>query len=339
MPKDAILPKRRRIAPSKGLVFISHDSRDHAIAEAFENLLRDASGGSLKTFRSSDKKGYSGIAFGAEWYTTLMERLGRATDVVALITPNSVDRPWILYEVGVARGRTGVTAFGVAIAVPFEQVGGPFAQFQNSSDDEESLTKLVMQLMARVPEASPRLEAIRLHVNNFRAIAVKHFREKQVAVVPVAVVPPPASTVLFEEVKAMFRVVADQLSILNRRVPDALSEMARAAEDVSPPAPAWAKDIDDLIDDLRLARTAERRLSLWKKLLAIISLRSSAHPQSLVAIRDAVRVNNRLAIKAGVAELRQVVKDQRRGASADKNEAYLYDTLRRLADVAEGWSH
>ena len=36
------------------LVFISHDSRDADLAEAFANLLSDASGGVLKSFRSSD---------------------------------------------------------------------------------------------------------------------------------------------------------------------------------------------------------------------------------------------------------------------------------------------
>src|SRR5690349_16075614 len=110
---------RRRTDPEthRSLIFISHDSRDSALAEAFANLLSDASGGVLKTFRSSDRKGFSGIAFGAEWYATVMARLAEATDVVALITKNSVNRPWILYEVGVARGRSDVPAFGVVFGL------------------------------------------------------------------------------------------------------------------------------------------------------------------------------------------------------------------------------
>jgi hypothetical protein len=46
---------------SKPLVFISHDSRDAELAMAFENLLTDASGGNLKSFRSSDKTGKAGM--------------------------------------------------------------------------------------------------------------------------------------------------------------------------------------------------------------------------------------------------------------------------------------
>jgi len=38
------------------LVLISHDTRDAELAEKFSNLLKSASAGGLKSFRSSDKK-------------------------------------------------------------------------------------------------------------------------------------------------------------------------------------------------------------------------------------------------------------------------------------------
>jgi hypothetical protein len=197
------------------LIFLSHDSRDGALAETFENLLTDASGGVLKTFLSSDRKGTSGIEFGAEWYTTIMHKLGEATDVVALLTRNSLGRPWILYEVGVARGRLATPAFGVAFGVSLAQITGPFSQFQNSGDDEDSLTKLVLQLIRRNPEATPREEAVR------RQVAA--FRERIPASPPESAAgrerathegETPAVAKLFEEVKVMFRELP--ASILQR---------------------------------------------------------------------------------------------------------------------------
>src|SRR6266478_8684174 len=75
------------LVPSiKALVFISHDSRDAELAEMFGNLLSDVSGGILKSFRSSDRKGTAGIEFGQEWYRAIMQKLDDATDVVALLT-------------------------------------------------------------------------------------------------------------------------------------------------------------------------------------------------------------------------------------------------------------
>ncbi len=73
-PHEAGLTSRQ-----KPLVFISHDSRDADLAETFDNLLTDASGGMLKSFRSSDRKGTAGIEFGAEWYKAIMEKLDSAT--------------------------------------------------------------------------------------------------------------------------------------------------------------------------------------------------------------------------------------------------------------------
>jgi hypothetical protein len=161
---DSAIPAPRT-AP---LVFISHDTRDADLAEAFGNLLTDASGGMLQSFRSSDRRGTAGIEFGAEWYKAIMTSLDQATDVVALLTPYSLNRPWILYESGVAKGKLNTTVLGVAIGVKLENANiGPFAQFQNCGEDVESLTKLVLQLIKRNPSAVPREEAVKRQVEAF----------------------------------------------------------------------------------------------------------------------------------------------------------------------------
>lgn len=195
---------------SRALVFISHDSRDADLAEAFANLLSDVSAGTLKSFRSSDKKGSSGIEFGTEWYKAIMSQLGDATDVVALLTQHSTGRPWILYEAGVAKGKLDTNVLGVALGVPLEQVStGPFGQFQNCGDDEDSLTKLVIQLLQRNPDASPREEAVRMQVRIFLESTKKLISTKS----------KPATTAtdesnvakLFEEVKVMVRELPERV--------------------------------------------------------------------------------------------------------------------------------
>ena len=78
-----------------------------------------------------------------------MSKLESASDVVCLLTQRSLDRPWILYEAGVAKGKLGTPVFGVALGIPLNRANaGPFAQFQNCDDKEESLTKLVLQPVA-----------------------------------------------------------------------------------------------------------------------------------------------------------------------------------------------
>src|SRR4051794_10400678 len=152
------------------LVFISHDSRDADLAEAFSKFLKSVSAGMIKTFRSSDKKGTDGIDFGDEWYKRLMAKLQTTSDVVCLFTERSLDRPWILFEAGVAKGKLNTPVVGVALGVPLNRVSaGPFYQFQNMDDSEADLIKLVNQLAKRVPGLDLDADVVKAQVIAFKA--------------------------------------------------------------------------------------------------------------------------------------------------------------------------
>jgi hypothetical protein len=151
-------------------VFISHDARDAELAEAFSKLLKSVSAGMIKTFRSSDKKGTEGIDFGEEWYNRLMAQLQSTSDVVCLFTERSLDRPWILFEAGVAKGKLNTPVLGVALGVPLSRVSaGPFYQFMNMDDSESDLTKLVKQLARRVPSLELDDDVVKSQVAAFKA--------------------------------------------------------------------------------------------------------------------------------------------------------------------------
>lgn len=151
------------------LVFISHDARDAELAEAFSKLLKSVSAGMIKTFRSSDKKGTEGIDFGDEWYKRLMAMLQSTSDVVCLFTERSLERPWILFEAGVAKGKLNTPVVGVALGVPLSRVSaGPFYQFQNMDDSEADLTKLVHQLARRVPSLELDSDVVKVQVGAFK---------------------------------------------------------------------------------------------------------------------------------------------------------------------------
>ena len=67
---------KKEITKSDGaLVFISHDTRDAKLAEAFSALLKSVSAGVLKSFRTSDKKGNQGIEYGVEWYPEIIRNI------------------------------------------------------------------------------------------------------------------------------------------------------------------------------------------------------------------------------------------------------------------------
>lgn len=141
---------------SNPLIFISHDTRDAELAEEFSNLLKSASAGALKSFVSSDKKGTRGIEYGLEWYPAIMDKIDEAAEVVCLLTQRSVERPWILYEAGVAKGKLGKKVIGIALGIQHSVAfTGPFAQFQNNDGSVDAITKLVIDLVKKVPGLAP----------------------------------------------------------------------------------------------------------------------------------------------------------------------------------------
>jgi TIR domain len=217
-PQTVVAPalEAKLVATENPLVFISHDSRDADLAEAFGNLLTDASGGILKSFRSSDRKGTAGIEYGQEWYRAIMQKLDDATDVVALLTTHSVNRPWILYEAGVAKGKLSANdrVLGIALGVTLEEAAtGPFAQFQNSPDEEDAITGLVLQLIRRHPQAAPREEAVRRQVQAFRqaVAALLKDRKKEPSHVT-ARVDETSVAKFFEEIKVLVKDMPDRVA-------------------------------------------------------------------------------------------------------------------------------
>jgi len=91
-----------------------------------------------------------------------MKHLEIASDVVCLLTSRSLDRPWIAYEAGVAKGKLNTPVYGLALGLePGRANVGPFAQLKNCDDKEESLTRLVLKLLSRIPESEPDPDAVR----------------------------------------------------------------------------------------------------------------------------------------------------------------------------------
>ncbi len=197
-------------AVSTPLVFISHDSRDSELAEAFSKLLSSVSAGMLKSFRSSDKRGTEGIEYGVEWYPEVMSKIDSASDVVCLLTPRSLERPWILYEAGVAKGKMNTPVYGVALGISLAIAStGPFAQFQNCGDDADSLTKLVLQLMCRISGAEPDKDTVKMQVEAFRAksnsLTAGLAKQSKPNAQTNEEIEGSSVAKLFEEVKVMFR--------------------------------------------------------------------------------------------------------------------------------------
>jgi len=226
-PKTTDIVERLNTPPTP-LIFISHDSRDAELAEAFSKLLSSVSAGVLKSFRSSDSKGSQGIEYGSEWYPALMGKLSAASDIVCLLTPRSLDRPWILFEAGVAKGKLNTPVHGIALGIPLGRAHtGPFAQFHNCEDNEDALTKLVIQLLERIPNSEPDRDAIQMQVKSFKQKVteiLKKLGDAKDSKIDKAAVDETSVAKLFEEIKIMFQ---DLPSRVESRLSDSIDPIRR----------------------------------------------------------------------------------------------------------------
>ena len=155
-----------------------------------------------------------------EWYPEPMKQLDSACDVVCLLTERSLGRPWLLYEAGVARGKLNIPVHGLALGVPLAKASaGPFAQFQNCDDDADSITKLVEQLIRRLPNAEPDHDTVKTQVESFRTRVDTILDEQHSESDDDALEHDEASTAkLFEEIKVMFQDLPSRIDVAAERV-------------------------------------------------------------------------------------------------------------------------
>jgi tetratricopeptide (TPR) repeat protein len=85
-------------------ILISHGHDEKGLASAWKELIETISAGALEVWFSSDTHAEGGMAVGKEWRENLYRKLAESNFILAIQTPFSFTRPWIMWECGVASG-------------------------------------------------------------------------------------------------------------------------------------------------------------------------------------------------------------------------------------------
>lgn len=89
----------------KPVIFISHATTDRPIAEILKAEIDRVFANGVQVFASS----VPGIVKpGVDWLDEIRNNLEKATAVIVLITPTSISRPWIWFEVGAYWSRSHI---------------------------------------------------------------------------------------------------------------------------------------------------------------------------------------------------------------------------------------
>lgn len=90
---------------TKPRLFISHATSDGDFANAVKQEIEKVFANDVDVFCTSSP---GAISVGTDWLSEIESKLGNAQAVITIITPISVERPWLWFEVGAtwAKGRT-----------------------------------------------------------------------------------------------------------------------------------------------------------------------------------------------------------------------------------------
>ncbi len=173
---------RKRTAsgsPGQHPVFISLTHHDTGIAEALREALHDLFGERLQVHFSTSQRLEGGIKSGEDWFQWIVDRVRECDFALILITPSSVNKPWILWEAGAVAGAALATSEGgmrkvrpLVYQVPTELIPSPIrdskVQFRRGDkfDEFKALLREIFQELLpelpddRVSEFGERIKAV-----------------------------------------------------------------------------------------------------------------------------------------------------------------------------------
>lgn len=103
-------------------IFISHHSKDKAIADVIAKNIERLTDGNIQFWYSSDSNPNGGMEAGDIIFDKIIKRLSESTATIVLLTPRSVDRPWLLFESGMAQGLENQSVIPVCVGINKETI-------------------------------------------------------------------------------------------------------------------------------------------------------------------------------------------------------------------------
>ncbi|GAA0947124.1 toll/interleukin-1 receptor domain-containing protein [Virgisporangium aurantiacum] len=149
-------------------IFISHAHVDAPLAEAVKTLLDDVFDNEVAVAYSSDQSVGGGIAAGANWLQWIVDEVRRCDIAIVMLTPESLNRPWLMWEIGAVSGvalgmETQRPIVPLLFRVSVEVVPGPLHPLQAVQGEAEAgMRRMVETVWDRIQRPGQRQLAMLL---------------------------------------------------------------------------------------------------------------------------------------------------------------------------------
>jgi len=136
-------------------IFISHAEADEKIVKSFykmlAKILHPLPSFKYKIFLSSEK---GHIKCGDDVKKRIHDELNRSSNLFCILTRTSYKKPWVLYEMGYAQGKSSEKKLiPIAIDISVTTIlskGYPYANLSIAGCNTESLTAILIEFLERV---------------------------------------------------------------------------------------------------------------------------------------------------------------------------------------------
>lgn len=147
----------------KPLVFLSHATNDKSRALNFKKILEEGFKEDLEMeveiFVSSAA---DAIKIGRDWQNTILEKLDAAQALIVFITPHSVNRPWIWFEIGYfwKKWKDNQKLHIYPLYAQGQEIPSPLNVLQGKMlDDEDDIKNFAEQLIIQLTANDNDLDA------------------------------------------------------------------------------------------------------------------------------------------------------------------------------------
>lgn len=130
--------------------FISHYTEDRDIAEVLSTLLKKITLNQIECWFSSDTSELGGFKPGDIWFNKILEKIISSKALVVIITPDSVNRPWLYYESGMAQSLDSCEVMPICVGIKPDTIPNPLKMYQcYQISDYISLKEFTSKLVSR----------------------------------------------------------------------------------------------------------------------------------------------------------------------------------------------
>ena len=114
----------------KKKIFISHSVEDKQIVDLLSDTLRVLSLNQVKVWYSTSCVNEETLAPGDIWFTRICNEIKSCKVIIVLLTPNSINKPWIYFESGIAEGCIGKLIIPLCVGISRDDIKLPLSSYQ-----------------------------------------------------------------------------------------------------------------------------------------------------------------------------------------------------------------